>query len=332
MNLGIVHHRRIAGLLALVLYWGRLQAAEPANPVVAQPKSPSTTQVEPAPRLGTKGVNLKDWEKNFGKPQSFLESSGRESHPEQMLPSPPPRRVDRQTQDRLDLQRNWIFATPEELMRGPLSGNVLKPSGHNADGKESAPTTVMQRYYQRLTHTGDQANRSPGSLKTTDTSGGEQAGKSDWSANPAANPLNALPASLRALIAPELNPGKPVSSGNFLPGTGGISPEQLRARREHEAQITEFKRIIDFEQPVTLTAAKIAPLSKPASFNSSILSVPSTQHPNASPAGGTLYTGSSAAPKAPAAPVAPTLAPALLAPTPTRQMPPPPFTAPTRNF
>ena len=50
----------------------------------------------------------------------------------------------------LERRKNWIFMTPEDLMNGPTTEQLLKTPEYGADGKEKEERPAFERYYERL--------------------------------------------------------------------------------------------------------------------------------------------------------------------------------------
>jgi hypothetical protein len=207
------------------------------------------------PRGSAMGTNIersqpfetKDFE-NMGPhaPHSFHLPDGSPA-----LPPPPPQRVNPPTErekELLDLRKNWVFMTPDDMVgqaESDLSGGVL---GKEKDGSEKKATTAMERFYQRLYDSDRPAATN-------------QTGKLDsdsWSAT------------TNSVVGDSARPGDglfstPSDIGVFQPAhantfsdtfgssrdTAQPSAETIRLQEAQKEHMESFKQLWDIDQPAS---------------------------------------------------------------------------------
>jgi hypothetical protein len=237
---------------------------------------------------------------------------------------PPPQRVIPPTErekELLDLRRNWVFMTPDDMVgqaESDLSGGVL---GKEKDGSEKKATTAMERFYQHL-YDSDRAAAT------------NQIGKMDsdsWTGTTNSVAGNS-PRPSDGMFSTPSDPGvfQPSRANTFSDvfgysrNTTQPNAETIRLQEAQKEHMESFKQLWDIDQPATppptVTAAVPAPHSPSPVFGAPAGSQPSINTFNSSLGG---LSG-----QAPAtAPVLPTI-------TSSRNIVPPhsDFTPPQRQF
>lgn len=272
-----------------------------ASPNVSQSERPKKDfpSMMPGPR--------RSW--NFGDSDQGMAPS--------MMPHPPNPPLSARERELLERRRNWVFMTPEELMSGEGTDEMLGMKKDDKDGTELM--TPMERYYEQLlapnrTSTTNQLDKSDSDSwnKETNALTGEQ--QSDDSAHPFESPFNSKP-------SPEVfRPIRPTTFSDVF-GTGGNDnpddPETKRLRQEQQSHMENFKKLWDMDQ-----SSAAVPASAPVTGNSASPSA----FPSAQPVLGTATPSwGSTAPRSGNPAPAPVSSPHAAPPS------PPPFTIP-RHF
>ena len=156
----------------------------------------------------------------------------------------------------IDRRKNWVFATPEELM-GTESASDSSDKGTQTD-PDGKPTTVMQRYYQHLydadhlAATNKLSKFDPASwTRTTNSALGADSPTGSSLFDASANPGIFQPAATHsdgfaAIFGPDPNLSQP-------------SPEQVRSQDEQKTHMDDFKQLWGIDQPPAATAVSAPP-------------------------------------------------------------------------
>jgi hypothetical protein len=238
---------------------------------------------------------------------------------------------DKRAQEKLDQQRNWAFATPQDLMQNYMDQEVNRIYGLKQDGD---PQTMMERYYKKMSGSATNQARGHnffGQPQNDPTGNGESPPGDDVSGL-----WSGLPPSLKNLLGKNAAPGKPGGFSDLFGNPEDNSPEAIRERKERATQIDEFKKILDYQSPASL------PEPPPVSGGGSFGAGGQNYFSGSAPAGGFNPGGSvfnpALAPAAPLSPIAP-LAPGqpglttvTPAPAPVRLPPPVSFSSPQRKY
>ena len=175
-----------------------------------------------------------------------------------MIPPPQPQnRISSEREKELqDRRRNWVFMTPEDY--ASPDGNK---SGLDGNGLDDKSTTLMERYYQRLSDSDHAAATNQFNKLNSDQFGGRTNSLGGGLPTPGGGsfgdgPFNAITDAgvFESIRRNDLsNPfGSDTSSG--LP-----SPEEVRAQADQKAHMERFRQILNIDQPA------IAPVASPVS-------------------------------------------------------------------
>lgn len=239
-----------------------------------------------------------------------------------MMPPPVNRTLSPHEKELLDRRRNWVFMTPEELLSGENSEEMLGIKQYDKDGSEKHPTTVMERYYERLIEPNrnmvtNQFDKDSDSWSTATNTivDGEQNRNSE---HPFESPFNSGPE--REVFQP-LRPNSLSDVFGTSPDSTASDAETIKAEKEQKAHMESFKQLWEIDQPSAPAAASISGSSSSGSEASSF--------PSMQPVLGTVSSSVSSS-SAQASGTSTQQAPA-----PLHAPPPPPrpnFTLPQRPF
>lgn len=240
--------------------------------------------------------------------------------PDMMPPQPLNRTLTPRERKLLDRRRNWVFMTPEELMSGESTEELLGMKEYNKDGTEKEPKNAMERYYEHLvessrntvTNQFDKDSDSGNTLTNTVVDGGEQNGDN---VHPFDSPFTSRPSEV-------FQPMQPNTFSDVFgarPDSTIPDAETIQAEKEQKMHMESFKQLWDMDQS---SAPADAFNSAPGSSASGVNSFPSMQ-----PVLGTV------SPSLAGSSVHASRAVAQPAPTPKQTQPPRPnFTIPQRPF
>ena len=301
-----------AGIVGLMLV-AISRAGEPIEVVPSRGSTLETNVQQP--------TETKDFE-NMGPhaPHSFHLAA---PTPTLTLPLPQQRAVPLTEREKelLDLRKNWVFMTPEDMVgqaESDLSGGTMDK---DKDGLDKKATTAMERYYQHL-YDSDRAGTTNHISKPDSDSWSGATNTVVGDAAHSSGGLLGTPSDLGVFQPSHENTFSDVfgSGGN----NGQPSPETIRSQEAQKEHMESFKQLWDIDQPVTPPSAASAAASAPSS-PSPVFGTPSAGQPAINTFNASLGGLSGQAPAA---------APALPTITSSRAIAPPraTFAPPQREF
>lgn len=344
--------RAVAWLLCLGCC-GMLRAADPV---------PSGRQIEfsdvsdqslvtNASPMSLEAAARPDLSDTLSKPFSL--NSGKSSLEGYMAPPPSGRVVvrSRRAREQADLDRNWAFATPEDLMQNYMAQQLLNLPEAGASILGGNPDSLIERFYQRgAKHIQTEADdASPFNPFTLTSNPGNQMDGAPLQNPGALSRFSGAQSPFQQLMKNLTDGGQPGildlvrQQQNYGLTRDAVRDQQTRAAQAH---LDEFKQLFNVQSvaPSAVPGSQPTPSSSLSGLGVSESSLPSAFSPfsslsQANPFETTRPTVNRALPQAPSAPVAPA-APSVSdtsSLTPASTYSPPAmthvdFTAPRRKF
>ena len=300
-----------------------LRAADPVGTNAPAATNEVTTPVEKT-FLQTIGSH-------FFKPNPALVKSPFNSMTALPAPAPLPRQSLplNNRRDTLDPQKDWRFAPSDQIAEKFIAQEVLKLKDYDVDDNATGPAAELARFYQRLLRGDNETNR----MHSVDADGRRTDGTSDEPNGPGTK-SSASDGSVKDYFKSEGDTLHASSLGDLLGLSKPETPEDIRMRKEQQAQMESFRRLLGLPSPPAPAASGLSepltgPLSEPAE---SFSPRPAYSVPGTRPViGASTPLNSSFAPSAlgglasqpgGSSPVAsPSLAPVLAPSTPARSAP-----------
>jgi hypothetical protein len=190
------------------------------------------------------------------------------SAPSPALTLPPPQQpanpLTEREKELLDLRKNWVFMTPDDVVgqaESDLSGGIL---GKDKDGSDKKASTAMERYFQRLYDSDRQtATNQVGKLDSSDSWTGPT--NSVVGNNPGSSDGGAFGAT------PDYGIFRPARENTVsdIFGTsrdaGQPSPETVRLQEAQKEHMESFKQLWNIDQPAATPAPVSAAVRAPIS-------------------------------------------------------------------
>jgi hypothetical protein len=202
------------------------------------------------------------------------------------LPAPPPPPTaevlinPRKPSNSLDPAKSWQFAPPDQMAERYIAQEILKIKDYDPDENATGPEAETARFYRRLFHGNATTNRS----NSFDGRGHDKTGDSDSSDD---NGLDGRTGDKKSglltdmlLSAPPAAP--PLGLADVLARRAPETPEEIRAKKEQQAQIDQFRKIIDYDAMSPLLSPSTPIAAMPSSGGNGTL--PTT--PGGMPSGG----------------------------------------------